>query len=261
MEKSKTGIILADRSELKTVVALADGFDAIPALATVQVLSTLFDIEKWVLTDQYIQTASELPRESLLLLAENQIGKLPLLRKHNFAGAAVILSSLPLASLLKKHHYILKYGTSSTEVWQSPWQLNDLLSKLTKLKPLSPGNLNLLKQEMQAASEKVDREMESVLIQIENLNSQNPDLPNQLNHIQQTVENLFSKTPLARHVLIELEGHSTATIQHHFRTLMNDIVTYSNNLSKQKILLNKVLAEWQKQVQSQAEDIEAFLNL
>jgi hypothetical protein len=259
MGNPKTAIVLADGSELKTVVALADDSEAIPALVTVQVLS-LFDIEKRVLTAKDIYMAGELPRESVLLLVENQIRRLSVLRRHNFVGAVVILSSMPFASLLKKHHYILRYGASSSAAWQSPWQLADLLSKLTKLKPLSPGNLNLLKQEMQAASERIDKELESVLIYLEKLNPNSPDFPNQLNHIENTVENLFSKTPLARHVLIELEGHSTATIQHHFRTLMNDIVNYYNNLSKQKMLLNQVLRDWQKQVQSQAEDIEVFLD-
>jgi len=245
--------------QTRSAIAINNPEQNIFALATIQVLS-LFGFNSHILSPEAIQHPLNLPDESVLILVESQIPQLSRLRRQNFVSPVIIISSVPLASLLKKHHYILKYGTSSTEVWQSPWQLNDLLSKLTKLKPLSPGNLNLLKQEMQAASEKVDRELESVLIQIENLNSQNPDLPNQLNQIQQTVENLFSKTPLARHVLIELEGHSTATIQHHFRTLMNDILSYSNNLPKQKILLKQVLAEWQKQVQSQAEDIEAFLN-
>jgi hypothetical protein len=243
------------------VIVINNTDQAILPLAIIQVLS-LFGFNSHILSQEIIQHLDplNLPDESFLLLVESQISQLSLLRKHNFVGAVIILSSQPLTSLLKKHHYILRYGTSSNEVLQSPWQLTDLLSKLATLKPLSPGNLNLLKQEMQAASEKIDRELESVLIEIEKLNSQTPDLPNQLNHIQQTVENLFSKTPLARHILIELEGYNIATIQQHFRTLMTEIVGYSHSLYRQKILLNQVLVEWQKQVQSQSEDIKVFLD-
>lgn len=243
----------------QTAIAINNGEQTIVALATIQVLS-LFGFKSHILSSQAIEHPLNFPDESVLILAESQIPQLSLLRQQKFVGGVVIISSVPLASLLKKHYYILRYGTNSSVAWQFPWLLPDLLSKLTKLKPLSQGNINLFKQEMEAVNERVDRELESVLIEIERLHPQNPYFVNQLNYIQQTVENLFSKTPLARHVLIELEGYSTATIQHHFRTLCNEIEIDVNSLAKQKILLNQVLADWQKQVQCQAEDIQAFLN-
>lgn len=243
---------------LRTVIAVSDGSGTVPTLAAAQVLSTLLGINKLILKNEDICHSMKLPSESVILFAEIQVRALSALRLHGFSGAVLVLSHQPFESLHKKHQ-ILTYGISSHNAWEYPWELPDLLAKVAKLKPLRAGNQQILKQELKAAAERLDRLLESaVLPHLKQLCEANGYLHHKLDIIKEAVENLWTHTPSARHTIIELEGYGKAAIQTHFQNLTDEIRDSQGCNERQIMLLQQVLEEWRNLVREFGEDIEAF---
>jgi chaperonin cofactor prefoldin len=244
-------------SKIETAIAIKDKDEAIPALATAQVLS-LFGLNTQVLTHTDLEKA-DLPNESVILLMENQIRTtLTKLRRQKWAGAVVILSSTSDQDLSQKYAYILKYGKNTNNAsWGKPYLLSDLLTKLSQLEPLRKGNLDLLAENIEKANQKFQEAIEQLSQDINKLPDFTPnssELSQQLNQIEQQFERLFS--PLSKHTKITLKNYGEATISSHFRHLITEINTKSKLLDHHLENLQKIVITLSKQMQDLGEDLE-----
>jgi len=243
---------------LETIIVIDDREAAVTALAVAQVLSARFGMNQLILKS--VQHRPELPSDSLLLLVETQIEALSVLRQYGFCGAVVVLSTQPFESLHKKHK-ILTYGISSHTAWESPWEttLPDLFEKVPKLKPLRSGNQRILKKDLQAAVQRLDLSLESlVLPYLEQLHGSSSNFEHKLGIFKQAIEDLWEQTPSARHGSLKLDGYGEAQIQKHFQRLLDEIQDSQSCNDRQMMLLRQLLEQWRNLVKELGEDIRAF---
>lgn len=255
-------------------IAIIDKNESIPTLATAQVLS-LFGLNSEILTHNELEKA-DLPNESVILLMENQIRTtLTKLRRQKWAGAVVILSSIPYQDLYQKYSYILqyggqskkkddhllKYGKPNNDSWEKPYHISDLLIKLSQLEPLRKGTLNLLTENFEKANLKSQEAIEQLNQDIKELSqftAKSSELQQQLNQIEQQFEQLFS--PLSKHTKIILEDYGEANISTHFRNVIREIQSTDKLLAQKTNTLQEIITILSKQMQDLGEDLEMFSN-
>lgn len=271
---NKIETAIAKRHCMIAIKDKKDKDETIPALATAQVLS-LFGLKTQVLTHHDLEKA-DLPNESVILLMESQIRTtLTKLRRKKWAGAVVILSSIPYRDLSQKYSYILqyggqskkkdehllKYGKPNNDTWEKPYHLSDLLTKLTQLEPLRKGTLNLLTENFQKANSKSKEAIEKISKEINDLQGFTPkskELEQHLNQIEQQFEQLFS--PLSKHTKITLKDYGEANISSHFRNITREIQNNDKILEQKINILQEIITILSKQMQDLGEDLEMFSN-
>jgi hypothetical protein len=250
---------------VETVIAIADGYgtDALPALAAAQVIATLLEMEKIVLDRVDEATVQKLPRASVILLTETQlINHLGFLRLQGFGGAVIVLTfSSRSFDDLTRDFPILKYGLKSHNSWGFPWELADLLEKVTNIQYLMDGNLQALQQNLQEILEHLDRQFTEVLLpNLERLTqTQDPaTFKLELDRLERTFHNMSANNSDARHHQIQLRGGNPQNISVHFQAIVQDLrASQACSLERSRDLLY-VFTCWRDRVRRTVEGLAGF---
>lgn len=217
--------------------------------AFAHILATLLNIEWRSLDFPPISKQLKIPRESILILTENQINSLATFRAYNFAGAVLILTSNPVYTVKEKHR-ILRWGQDSHTVYNVREQILDLLPKIFSLVPLEPENLKMLQKELQAPKHWLQQQVIPILKRL-------PKHPEDLDAIANIISEIRASTPSACHSVIEIGGNR-AQIQQHFQRLMN-ILRHSSTPDQDIInQLKQVFEQWRKIVLEAGEGLGTF---
>lgn len=203
-----------------------------------------------------LERLPSVPRQSVILLTENQISTLPGLRLKGFRGAVLVISPCSLTTL-KKQYRILCWGEESHEAFAPNANLHTLLIKVIELVPLEPENLDLLQKELKLAPEKLLKQQ--VFPLLKRLQSQSSYVEKDLDSLAELVERFRSQTPATCHTIVEIAGHR-AQIQQHFRTYIERLRAYqrdnqeaSANLEWLTANLRQVFERWRDGVRSSGE--------
>lgn len=241
---------------LNTVIAIADGSDGVPTLATAQVIATLLDWQQIILQPETVNQNPHLPHKSLLLLPEAHLLEyLPLLRLQGYSGAVVILSDLPFSSL-KQRYPILKAQQGSHLAWGSPWQITTLFEQLPDLIPLEPANLESIQAQLKFLVEGRDRQLEEIIFPaLKQLQQATPDFSTILTTLDDIFSDLLAQTPDARHKLMQIDGQET-TLHSHFRKLMESLTRSQSVTPEQIANLQTIFETWQQIVRRTGEGLK-----
>jgi hypothetical protein len=251
--------------KVTTVIAIADGYgtDALPALAAAQVIATLLEMEKIVLDRVDEAIAKQLPRESVILLTETQlINHLGFLRLQGFGGAAIILNfSSRSLNDLKRDFPILKSGVKSHNAWGSPWELVELLEKVTTIEYLQDGNLKALQQNLQEILDGLDRQFTEILLPNIQRLTQAKDpatFKSELDTLENTFHTISANNTDACHHQIQLRGSKPQNISAHFQNLIQDLRATQSCGLEQAEDLRYVFTQWRDRVHRTVEGLAGF---
>ena len=237
--------------KFKLILAIQD---SPTCTAAALVFSTLLDINKKFIDTQSIQKSLKLPKQSVLIITENQLNDLAALRLHGFAGAVLILSSNSFASVKEKHR-ILRSGAGSHDGCDFPWKLAELLGKISELVPLESENLEMLQEELKAPEKWLKCE---VYPRLKRLQQSSENFLQELGEIALIIQQLRGETRAACHVIVEIEGHS-AQIQQHFQQAIEEM-RQSQKPEKTMIdRLHQIFERWQKIILSSEEGLAASM--
>lgn len=241
----------------KAVLVFVNGASSAVPLAAATVVSTLLGIDKILLPNELTGTEkAKLPKQSVLLLSQEQISQLASLRLLGFGGAVLILSSESF-DVLKEKHAILQWGQGSHDVWQFPWTLPGLLTKVTELVSLEPENLKMLQKELKAPEQWFQRRVIPCLKKLEKQQKRQKGDLEAIASLVTIIEELRALTPVACHVVVEIGGRS-AQIQQHFQMLLEEM-RQSPSLSDAQIqLIYQVFLKWRDLVTKAGEGLGAF---
>ena len=250
--------------KIKTVIAIADGSESLPALAAAQVIEILLDTQKIICDRIDESTAKQLPRDSVILLTETQlINHLGFLRLQGFGGAVIVITFTSRSfDDLKKEFHILTYGSSSHNVWGSPWQVVELLEKVTKIKYLQDGNLEALQNHLQEILNNLEQQFTEVLLpNLQRLaQAKDPDFKLELSTLETTFNAISANNSDARHHQIQIRGGNLQNISFHFQTLIQDIKAKQSCSPEQAEDLRFVFTQWRDRAYRTVEGLAGFKN-
>lgn len=243
---------------IQTAIAIQQEHQATATtVATLQVLS-LFGLTPQIITEETIQDNLNLPETSLIVLIENQIRSiLTKLRRNNYAGAVVILSSTPPKQIKQKYSYLLQYSASTNNIiWRSPYNIIDIIGKINRLEPLSHDNLKLLQENFEKAGNQIIQKiniLQELINQLPKTSPTSKERQKQVDQIEQQFETLFS--PLSKHTRINLISYGENTISAHFRHFLKEIKQTSQPIDQQSDLLNQIIQILHQQIKELGEDL------
>ena len=218
------------------------------------VISTLLDINKKLIEPQSIQKSLKLPKQSVLIITENQLKYLATLRLYGFAGAVLLLSSSSFPSVKEKHR-ILRWGEGSHGGCDFLWKLPDLLAKMSELLPLEPENLEMLQKELKASEKWLQRQVKP---RLKRLQQSQENFLDELDEIAIIIEQLRDQTRAACHVIVEIEGHS-AQIQQHFQQTVGQMRQAQKPEKAAIARLQQIFEQWQKIILGSEEGLDASI--
>ena len=237
--------------KLKLILAIQD---SPTCTAAALVLSTLLEINKKFIDHQSFQKSQKLPRQSILIITENQLNDLATLRLHGFAGAVLILSSNSFASVKEKHR-LLRSGAGSHDGCDFPWKLAELLGKISELVPLESENLEMLQEELKAPEKWLKCEIKP---RLKRLQQSQESFLDELEQIALIIKQIRDETRAACHVIVEIEGH-TAQIQQHFQQTIEQMRQSQKPEKTMIARLQQIFEQWQKIILGSEEGLEASI--
>jgi hypothetical protein len=172
--------------------------------AVAHVMSLFSDItetEPNKLTSREIENNDPLQEESdlnfRLIITEDQINFLPLLRLKDWSGGVLIISSKTRDELLTRYA-ILRQGKKAHD--SSKLNLSDIHLKINNLKPLGEYNLEDIKDELNTNPTKT---LENIRKELDSLKKNNRRNENTYSTLSNTVNSLLNTTPAACHHRID----------------------------------------------------------
>lgn len=223
----------------KTLLFTIENKDGLVSRVVAHTLCTLKPyFQHHILTNNSIKFIFECRENSILILPEQQISELVKLRLGSYMGAVLILAYQPYLEVRKKNR-ILRCGSPAHAGCDFPWQLTDIIEKITQLQPLHPSNLEILQKELKAPELLRDK-IQKLL--------QNPAQNSQHNSstIQEIIDILCKirqQTPGVCHTVVEIAGNS-AQIQHHFHRIMEQLQQSKEPNLQLFEQLRSVLQKW-----------------
>jgi hypothetical protein len=229
----------------------------LPILATAHVLSTLLNAGKIPLNCKDINQLKDIPKDSVVLLLEEQLKWLVSMRRNSFAGAVLVFSNLPYNELVSQYP-IFKIGGSEKnhQSCNLSWNLVNILSILDNLQPLSQGTQDTVIATIRENDEAKDKKLDLELLkQVRELCQ--GDFPQNLEHLERTIKKLWHghKHYSSRNSNINIEGYGEVTIEHLFWNLIEKIRGNPENRQQSIELLEKVLTEWGNIIKKFGEDL------
>ena len=250
--------------QVKTVIAIADSSDALPAIAAAQVIATLLDMQK-IICDRVDETITkQLPRDSVILLTETQLtNHLGLLRLSGFGGAVIVITFASRSfDDLKKDYPIIEYGGHhSHDVWGSPWQVIELLEKVNKIKYLLDGNLEALQKNLEAIAQDLNHQFAEILLPNLQRLSYAKDPANftlELNALDNTFNTMLINNSDARHHRIQIRSSDRQSISFHFQTMIQEINSNQSCSPQQAEDLKFIFTQWSDRVRRTGEGLAGF---
>jgi len=226
-------------------------------LAASRVLSTLLGVREIWLDPESVRQTSDLPRQSVLVLAENQIYRgLAALRLNGFEGAVLVLSYNE-PEVVEDRYPILTYGENSHFVCTFPWQLSKLLANSTKSIPIDvEDNLYDLQQRLKAPVHKLEQE---IITPLKNLQENGSNIERELVEIRDQFTGWMQKyTPdFAHNQLFTENGTTVNTYQKFVRSINSMIQSKLIEEENMKIVFD-ILEEWKAHVLITGEGFESF---
>lgn len=226
--------------------------DCLQSQVVGHVLHTIIaDLEWSFLSEQELKTKKVkiLFYQSFIILTEDQLSFLTLLRLQGYCGAVLVLASHTYPETLKKYR-ILRYGRAAHAGCDFPWQLADIMEKIAQLQPLHLSNLELLQKELKTP--KLLQEKIQKLLQ--NIEKNNREYTVTIQQIIDILQEIRQQTPAVCHMVIEIADHS-AQIQHHFHRLIEQLAQNNEPNSKLFEELRSVLQKWSDITISTAEGL------
>ena len=243
-----------DQISLETAFEYILAFNSCPiSMAFSTVLALFLDAHLFVLDKKTLSEVANLSKDSLILLTEDQLNRLPLLRLHNFSGAVLVLSNSSFDSIKQKYP-ILRWGQGSHLACSFLCPLSNLLSQVAKLFPMEPENLAMLQNQLQAPIFWLQDKIMPLLgkLQQDSINAQQ-----HLDELADIIQELRLITPVVHHTEVEIGGQ-TAQIQQHFQTKLK-CIRNSKKLNPQDLdLLKQVFEQWRSLVVEVGEGQETF---
>ena len=229
----------------------------LPILATAHVLSTLLGASKVPLNCENITQLQSIPRESVVLLMEEELRWLVDMRRNGSAGAVLVFSALSYDELITKYP-IFKIG-GSKESHQScnlSWNLVNILSMLDNLQPLDQGTQETVITMIRENDKAIDEKLDLVLLKkVKGL--WQGDFSQNLNNLETDIKELWQghKHDFSRKSLIDIGEYGKATIEDHCWNLIAKIRGDSENQQQSIQLLEKVLTDWGNIIKKFGEDL------
>ena len=121
--------------------------DCPKSMAIATVLSTFLGCQSRFISHSEIRQGLYAPQQSLAVLAQNEVDTLVQLRRTDFPGPVIILSSEPLDSL-RDQHPILHQGSDASRVWEINIPLSKLLDTVKEIYPLGDNFLEEVQENL-----------------------------------------------------------------------------------------------------------------
>ena len=218
------------KSQFNTILAFRD---SLTSVATASVISTLNNIPTLFIDENEHLHKSKAFKQSVIIMAENQLKHLPMLRVENFSGAVLVLTATPF-SLLKQQYRVLRFGHGSHDCFGSSWVLPDLLNKIAELVPLEPENLKLLQKELQAMQKIRNNQITSCLENIKYLKNLSHEDDQRIKDIENASEQWRADARVACHTVVKI-GNERQQLQQHFHPALNNLSIQDNEQRYQAI--------------------------
>jgi hypothetical protein len=214
--------------------------------SAITVLSIFLGGNKHLVTSQ----SSNCFLSSPLVMDETQVSLLPALRLKGIDGGVLVLSFTSPEKLMENYR-ILRWGDGSHMVSQFPWDIRDLIMKVSELVPMEPENLKMLQSELAISADKILDEAVGPCLNDLIKNPRNARTVNQLANI---ISEIRARTPVACHSVVSIDGKELQ-IQQHLDTYINALHERESTTVLVIYLLREVFHQWRDLVVKSGEGL------
>jgi hypothetical protein len=191
--------------ETKTILAVRGN---VASSAVASTLSTLLHLPQKVLDSDYPPRDWQFFRQAILVLAESQVmSTLARFRAQGFSGSVLVISNQPFDQI-KRNYRVLRFGQGSHDAFAAPWLISSLLEKASQLVPMEPENLEFLQNEIAAPRDLYDEKIAPCLHDLKAAGSEQRD------QIEEIVEQVRARTPVACHAIVTIANEQKQVQQH-----------------------------------------------
>jgi hypothetical protein len=189
----------------KTILAVKGN---VASSAVASTLSTLLALPQQVLDLNDPPDDWQFFRQAILVLAESQVMSiLARFRSQGFSGSVLVVSNQPFDQI-KRNYRVLRFGQGSHDAFAAPWSLSSLLEKASQLVPMEPENLEFLQNEIAAPKDLYDEKIAPCLHDLKAVGSEQRD------QIEEIVEQVRARTPVACHAMVTIADEQKQVQQH-----------------------------------------------
>lgn len=221
----------------KTILAVGGN---VASSAVASTLATLLHLPQQVLDSNHPPRDWQFLRQAILVLAENQVmSTLALFRAQGFSGSVLVISNQPFAQI-KRNYRVLRFGQGSHDAFEAPWSFSSLLDRVSQLVPMEPENLEFLQNEIAAPKDLYDEKIAPCLQNLRAAGSEQRD------QIEEIVEQVRARTPVACHAMVTIANEQKQVQQH----LQSALAMMENpqQYDQGKYRLEKAFDAWHERV-------------
>ncbi|BCL35036.1 hypothetical protein [Nostoc sp. MS1] len=201
--------------------------------ATSMVLSTMLQVPTLFIDENKYRHNWKVYKKAVIVLTQNQLSYIPMLRLEGFSGAVLILSTTHF-SLLKQQYRVLRFGEGSHDCFDPHEVLSLLLKKIAELLPLEPENLQFLQKELKAVQKMRNTQITACLANIKQLKKLSPEDELTIKKIENSIEQWRASARVACHTVVNIDNENKQ-LQQHFQTALNNINIQDNEKRYQAI--------------------------